>query len=146
MLRTAIVGAIAALLLPATLVAATPTPASAGRDFKPWGYTRAPDQVLRSGCHNYRYTYKVDPPGFRWAAEVFLIDPRGVGLASAAFLKGGDPKQGSETWRICRASTKPGRFKMKMKVTYCEERECRSPTDPRRGYVKPSYFRLTRPG
>jgi hypothetical protein len=143
-LRTSIAGSSAALALAAGLLVAAAPSADAQPDYKPWGSTRAPDQVLRNGCHKYRFHYKITAPTHSWAAEFFLVNPNGRGLTSSAVLSESDPEQGWLRWTICRASTVYGRHKIRMKVTYNPEPE--DPTaDNIDGFVKPSFFRLTRP-
>jgi hypothetical protein len=142
-LRTSIGGAGAALILMCGLGAATP-PAAADDHWKPWGATRAPDQTLRPGCHKYRYHYRVSPPTNSWMAEIFLVNRKGIGVASDAVLSESDPAKGWLKWRICRPSTVYGKHKIKMKVTYDPDPGDDTP-DVVSGWVKPSYFRLTRP-
>ena len=40
-----------------------------------YGHVGAPDRVLRSGCHDYRYHYVVTTPTRDWTLETFLRDP-----------------------------------------------------------------------
>jgi hypothetical protein len=142
LLRRSIAGSGAALMLSAGLVAGAP-PATAHDHWKPWGATRAPDQVLRAGCHGYRYHYRVSPPTDSWAAEFFLVNPNGRKIASEAIASESDPDRAWLKWTICRPSTVYGRHKIKMKVTYIDPED---PTpDSVSGWVKPSTFRLTRP-
>ncbi len=141
-LRTSIMGSAAVLMLAAGLVTGVP-PAAAHDHWKPWGATRAPDQTLRPGCHRYRYHYRVSPPTNSWAAEIFLINRKGRGVASMAIDSASDPKRGWRKWTICRASTVYGRHKIKMKVTYNPQPKDPTP-DVIAGWVKPSKFRLTR--
>jgi hypothetical protein len=144
-LRTSIVGSSAALLLTGGLLTSVPSPAAAHDHWKPWGYIKAPDQKLRAGCHRYVYRYKVDPPTNDWAAEMFLVNPRGVGIASYAVSNNSDPAKDRLRWStpLCRASLRPGRYKVKMKVTWNPD-----PGDPTpdnvEGWVHPSRFRLYR--
>lgn len=147
MLRRTIAGAGATALL-ATAVVAGITPSAGAqieqqRDFKPWGSTSARDQVLRRGCHHYAYHYEIHAPTNYWAAEIFLVNPRRVGLASDAIDTNSDPDKGNLSFVICRPSTVYGEHKIRMKVTYCSDRDCREPSHA--GFVKPSTFRLTRP-
>lgn len=144
-MRTAIVGAIAALLLPIGLVSSTTTTAvSAGRDFKAWGNVAAPDQVLRSGCSTYRFRYKIDrAQRNRWAAEFFVVGPNGQGIHAPAVLEGANPPRGRQKFEACRPTVTFGRYKIRMKVTWCEQ-DCRGEGDKREGFVKPTTFRLTR--
>jgi hypothetical protein len=134
MLRRAIAGSSAGLLLAGLLVSAAPASAR----HQPWGSTSAENQKLRKGCRYYPYTYRVTPPVDDWVAELFLVGPRGGRVASAAFDRFSDPAVGRARWRICRPSVVPGRFKIKMKVTYLDG------YDLHEGWVAPSYFRLSR--
>jgi hypothetical protein len=81
MRRSAIASSSAALLLASLLVSAPP----ASADYQPWGSTSAEKQRLRNGCRYYAYTYRVHPPVDDWAAEVFLVGPKGGQIASAVF-------------------------------------------------------------
>ena len=134
MLRRLIAGSSAGLLLAAGLVGS-----SAGAAYEPWGSTRAADQVLKSSCAHYPYRYRIDPPTDDWAAEIFLVGPRGGRIASAALDVNSDPAAGIEHWRLCRPSLTPGRYKIRMKITYLVDHY-----DKYGGFVKPSYFRLLR--
>ena len=154
MLRTATLGTLSLLLgltlglgaLGSSSTGATPVSSTASTDtaddtarFKPWGRTRAPDQVLRKGCRYYKYHYAVKPPSADWTAEIFLIEPGGNTLAHAVYSPDSDPAVGNRHWRICRATTTPGRFRMRMKIVWYDN------YDGHVGWVRPSYFRLTRP-
>jgi len=143
-LRRLLVASGAALALTAGLLVASVPAAPAKPSYQPWGATRAPDKVLRGGCHKYRFHYRVDAPSSSWAAEFFLVNRRGVGIANAAVMSEADPAKGWLRWTICRPSTVFGRHKIRMKVTYNPK-----PKDPTAdnvsGWVKPSFFRLKRP-
>ncbi len=78
MKRLATVLVAVAALLSAGLTA----PADAGNPNL--GRLRANDQVLRKGCHNYRYAYQVTARAEEWALETFLRDPTGEIIASNA--------------------------------------------------------------
>ena len=130
----------AAVALPALTLVFGTLAAAPAQAYKDWGHTRAPNGTLERGCNNYPYRYVVDPPRDEWQAETFLIDPRGRRLASGTFDSGSEPNRGKARWRLCRASTSPGRFKIRMKVTWYE-----ATGDPHVGWVKPSYFRLRKP-
>lgn len=108
------------------------SPAGAGNP--EFGRTWARDKVLRAGCHDYRYQYKVKPPEGDWALETFLIDPRRKEVGAGQMLFNSDPARGSSTFRICRRTTVPGRFKIKGKLTYAGGDEER--------WTKPGYFRM----
>jgi hypothetical protein len=132
MLRRVIAGTSAGLLLAVGLVG----PSTAQAEFEPWGSTSAPDQFLKPSCASYAYHYRIDPPIDDWAAELFLSGPNGVKIASAALDIDSDAAAGKLHWRLCRASLKPGRYKIRMRVTWLDGYE------KHEGYVKPSYFRL----
>ena len=102
------------------------------------------DGVLRAGCHDYRFQYRVRPgnvqPGNDWSVEFFVVDRRGEGVASAVKDSEIDPKRGSARFGLCRTSTVPGRFKIRGKLSVYD------------GYalvdvvwIKPARFRLRRP-
>ena len=143
--RKSIAGAGSALLLAGGLLVSVPSPAAAHDHWKPWGYIKAPDQKLRAGCHRYVYRYKVDLPVDDWAAEMFLIGPRGRGIASFAAASQSDPAKDRLRWStpLCRPWLKPGRYKLKMKVTWNPD-----PGDPTPdnvdGWVRPRTFRIYR--
>jgi hypothetical protein len=143
-LRKSLAGSSAALALATGLLVSAAPEAPAAPHYKPWGSVRAPDQVLRDGCHRYRFHYRMNPPTNSWAAEFFLVNPNGHGLTSTAILTESDPAKGWKKFTICRASTVYGRHKIRMKVTYDPQ-----PSDPTSdnvdGWVKPGFFRLTRP-
>jgi hypothetical protein len=133
MLRRLIAFSSAGLLLAGGLVGS-----SAVAAYEPWGGTHAKDQVLKPSCAHYPYRYRIAPPIDDWAAELFLVGPNGVPIASAAFDVDSDPAVGKAFFRLCRPSVTPGRHKIRMKITYLDGYE------KYEGYVKPSYFRLTR--
>jgi len=147
-LRRMIAAAGAAVVLSSGLFTSAPaTGAAVGYDEdnpKTWGSTRAPDQVLRKGCHRYRYHYRVNVPD--WAGEVFLVNPNGRRIATDVVFVASEPRSG---WRrfttdICRASTPYGRYKIQMKVTWNPDEGDPTP-DNIDGFVKPSFFRMKRP-
>ena len=80
--------------------------------------TYAQNGTLLSGCHSYRYSYRLAPPTEIWGLETTLIDPRGKAVASGAFLSGSDPTVGKGIFRFCKPTTTPGRFKIRAKFTY----------------------------
>ncbi len=148
-LRTRFAVAGAALLLSSGLVAATPTTAAApGYDVdnpKTWGATRAPDQVLRKGCHRYRYHYRIDVPD--WAAEIILVNPRGVELTNDVIFHVTEPRRAWRRWStvICRASTVYGKHRIKMKITWDPDQGSDPTPDNIDGWTKVSSFRFKRP-
>ena len=133
MLRIIIASASTGLLL--TLGSVAPV---AGAAYVDWGSTSANDQVLKPGCRSYHYRFEIDPPSDNWAAEIFLIGPNRARVSSAALIAASDPSPGKGVFRLCRASLVAGTYKMRMKITYKDGYEKFD------GFVKPSYFRLTR--
>lgn len=138
LLRKALATSATAALLASGLVGAG-QPAAGADGFKPYGSSGAPDQKLRKGCRAYTYRYRVTVPSDEWAVEIFLVGPKGGGVASGAFLSAADPDVGTAKFRLCRPSIIAGRYKIRMKVTYKEGLETFE-----EGFVKPSFFRLER--
>ena len=133
LLRRIIVGTCAGLLLSAgSLVPAT------GVDYVPGGRTAAIDQLLKPGCRHYHYRFRIDPPTDNWAAELFLVGPKGLGLGTAAYQGPQDPGLGRAAFRLCRSSITAGKYTIRMKITY------KDGYDKYEGWVKPSHFRLLR--
>ena len=108
------------------------------RDRRDFGRTGAPDGVLRSGCHRYRYHSKVTTPTDDWTLETFLVDRTGETIASGAYFTDSDPATNRRAvFRFCRYSTKPGRFTIRAKVHWYGEYG-----DGHRVWLEPSHFRL----
>jgi hypothetical protein len=82
-----------------------------------WGSIIGTNGVLKRGCHRYAFTYAIVPPDGIWAIEVFISGPGFKHLAASAFLDGFDPKTGSGRYKLCRVTTRPGRFKIEAKVS-----------------------------
>jgi len=133
MLRTLIASAGTGLLITAGTLAPAPSIAD-----EPWGGTSAADQLLKPGCRHYHYRFRVNPPTDNWAAETFLIGPKGGKISSGALLAPSDPSPGRATFRLCRPSIIAGKYKIRMKITY------KDGYDKYEAFVKPSYFRLMR--
>ncbi len=115
-----------ALALALGLVSATLTaPVAAGNG--DYGRTWRKDGTLRPGCHHYRFQYRVRPEavlaGSRddWAAEFFVVDPGGRGLGTVAKDSDIDPRRGSGRIRLCRESTRPGRFTIRGKLSVYDD-------------------------
>ncbi|NPC96524.1 hypothetical protein [Nocardioides sp. zg-DK7169] len=125
-------------LLATGLTLATPGPAHAHR--ADWGKIARPDGVLRRGCHDYAYRYRFTPPDGDWAVETFLIGPGGRPLASDVLMSGHDETRGRTWFRLCRTGTRPGRFRIKGKMTIQN-----GPLEAESGWVLPARFRLRRP-
>ncbi len=147
-LRKTLATAGTVLLLTTGLIASAPTTMGAPRydvdKPKTWGATRAPDQVLKNGCHRYRYHYRIDVPD--WAAEIFLINRNGRTVTHDVIFHASEPRKASRRWSsvICRASTVYGKHRIKMKITWNQQSDDPTP-DNIDGYVKRSTFRLMRP-
>ena len=134
-----------ALLVAVGLVAASlPAPAVAGD--ADYGRTWRKDGTLRPGCHDYRFRYRVKPAavlegaGDDWSAEFFLVDPRGQGLATVAKDSDIDPRRGHGTYRVCRETTRPGRFKIRGKLSVYDSGQLEDEV-----WIKVGRFRLRRP-
>ena len=126
---------LAGLLTGTLLVLGTPAATAGDADF---GRMWRKDGVLKAGCHNYKYHYRVKPPKPDWALETFLVDPAKETIASGGVISDVDPKRGSETFRFCKYNTRPGKFKLRGKLTY------RDGYDQWVVWVKPGFFRLRR--
>lgn len=89
-----------------------------------YGRTFADNGVLKRGCRTYRYSYEIMPPedGY-WVLETFIIGPKGKRLASGAFMEGYDEISATAPYRICRATTRPGVFKIEAKLSTGENNE-----------------------
>lgn len=113
---------------------------TATRQRSSYGRTSAPDGTLRSGCHNYRYGYRVRPPTGDWTLETFLRDRTGDGIASGVFISGTDPRAQHTHFRFCRYSTVAGRFTIRALMHWY------GPTGAdHQVWLEPSHFRLSRP-
>ena len=90
-------------------------------------------------CAHYPYRYVIDPPTDDWAAEIFLVGPKGGPHRERGARRQLRSRDGHRHWRLCRPSLTPGRYKIRMKITYLVDHY-----DKYEGFVKPSYFRLKR--
>ena len=124
---------IAGLLTGTLLVLGMPAATAGDLDF---GRVWRKDGVLKSGCHNYKYQYRVKSPQPDWALETFLVDPTRETIANGGFASNADPRRGSGTFRFCKYSTRAGKFKIRGKLTYYEG------WDKTVVWVKPGFFRL----
>ena len=139
MLRTMTARVGTAAMLASLVVVSAPTSSEAARDFKPWGKASSKNHVLKRGCHDYTYRYKINAPTDQWSAEIFFVAPNGIGLAAATLDTNADKDKGKRKLTVCRHSAQYGRYTIKMKITYSEGRTIRE------GFVKPTKFRFTRP-
>ena len=119
LLGTAVVAT--ALVAPApSTVAAAParTDPMAGLDAHPeWGRVIGKSGVLKRGCRTYTYTYSIAPPEGIWALEVFISGPGLKRLAAGAFAYGYDPLSGTGHYKLCKMTTRYGRFTIDAKVS-----------------------------
>ena len=130
----------------------TTVPANAIAGSSDYGHAWREDGVLRVGCHDYTFQYRVKPgnvhPGENWAVELFLTDGRGQGVGTVIKDSAIDPKRGHGEYRICRNTAKPGRFKIRGKLSVDTPDDGNPLTPPEMDTVKwiePGIFRLRRP-
>jgi hypothetical protein len=136
-MRRTLAAAVVTLAL-ATGSVALASPADAD-EHPEWGTTSAPSGVLKKGCHHYTYSYDIQPPDGTWSLETFIIGPNGKHLFNAAFLGPYDPKQNTARFRLCKASTRYGRFTIEAKLSVQNGDEYVE------GSLPSSHFRLHRP-
>jgi hypothetical protein len=105
-----------------------------------WGKVTGKSGVLRRGCRKYTYTYSIDPPEGIWALEVFIIGPGGKHLANSAFAYGYDPETGTGHYKLCKATTRYGRFTIEAKVSVDD-----GSGDITEGRLPADHYRLHRP-
>lgn len=103
-----------------------------------WGRTAADNGVLKRRCRNYRYSYEITPPKGDWALETFLIGPGRTPLGSGAMAIGTDPNTGTDKFRICRPSTRPGVFRIRAFLSVQDS----SGDDYQSGWLPVTKFRL----
>ncbi len=131
MLRTSLVAVAAGLALTLSLGSAPATASTAK-----YGHTAAPDRVLKPSCHNYGYRFRVKTPTNDWMLETFLVDPRGETIASGVLGAPAQSKKDRSHFRFCRNTTRPGKFKIRAKISWWDGDEKHT------AWFKPSYFRL----
>lgn len=103
-----------------------------------WGTITGHGGVLRRGCKTYSYDYDIQPPEEgTWALEVFISDPNGEYVGGGAFEEDFDPERNTGHYKVCRNTTRYGRFTIKAKLTVN--------SDDRGGQLPPDHFRLRRP-
>jgi hypothetical protein len=111
-----------------------------------YGHVGARDGTLRAGCHRYRYHYVVKPGSADWTLETWLSDPRGKPRGAGDLFAGSDPKEGHDSFGLCRASVVPGRFTITARLRWYTPGTL--PTDPLTRHTvwfRPAHFRLSRP-
>ena len=126
--------------VPAASVAQPPDPL-AGLTLHPeWGSITGKGGVLKHGCRKYTYSYSVPPPEGIWALEVFISGPGFKHLAAGAFIDGFDAKTGTGHYKLCRVTTRYGRFTIEAKVSSDD-----GPGHITEGLLPPDTFQLRRP-
>ncbi|WP_432479359.1 hypothetical protein [Nocardioides sp. GXQ0305] len=96
------------------------------------------DGVLAPGCHDYGFRYRVRPGNNDWGLELFLVGPGREGLGTVNRLSENDPKRGRARFEVCRSSTRPGKFRIRGKLTVIRG------FDTDKHWIKPARFRLRR--
>lgn len=124
MLRRFASSTIAVAALVAGLATVPAAPASADHDpvegltvHPEWGSVTGTSGVLRRGCHGYDFRYSIDPPEGDWVLEVFITGPGRLHVTSGAYFSGSDPLTGTDRFKLCRASTRPGTFTIQAKLS-----------------------------
>jgi hypothetical protein len=149
MFATAAATALALVLAPSPVEAA-PTPLPGARSPDPlagltlhpeWGTVTGKSGVLKRGCRKYTYTYSIQPPEGIWAIEIFISGPGLKHLAAGAFMDGYDPKSGTGHYKLCRVTTKYGKFRIEAKVS-----SDNGSGHLTQGRLPPDTFRLRAPG
>ena len=103
-----------------------------------WGKTSTKAHVLKRSCRNYGYSYAITPPEGEWGLEIFVVGPGRVHLFSDAFVIGMNPTVNRDKFRICRASTRPGVFKIRALLSV----QTKSGKDYQQGWLPVTKFRL----
>jgi hypothetical protein len=139
-----LVRTLVSLLLGCGLLVAAPATAGDADYGRVW----RDDGVLRHGCHTYRFRYRVRPGNDNWVAEFFLRGPGGEGLGTAAKDSDLHRTRGRGRFTICHQSTRPGRFRIRGKLSIHHEEDLNPltpPQEPTVKWVKPARFRLRAP-
>ncbi len=124
----------------AMLVTLFASPAEAHRDADViGGNTAGLDGILHKGCHRYFFAYAVQVPTEDWTLEVSIVDRRGQGVASFAYIGPSDPKTRTTEFRLCRNATVPGKFRIRSVLNWYDD-----PSVPIPAYVPVTRFRLAR--
>jgi hypothetical protein len=141
-MRRAVTRGIGAVALVAGALTASPADASEPVELKPeWGTISAENGVLKRGCRDYGYDYRITAPDRGdWDLNVTLVGPGGKELWFGYLYEGANPDEGTTTFRLCRAKTRPGRYKLKAVVSVQVHNEVTA------GRLKTEKFRLRRAG
>ena len=95
------------------------------------GSVHSGDGRFEHGCQSHPYRYRVRPRGSDWSLEIFLIDPRGKQIATGYEWKGADPKRGRGRFEFCSQSTRPGKFRVRSRLTWDDGMEHQKWLEPR---------------
>lgn len=124
----------------ATVMALAVAPAAGAHDSEViGGNTAALDATLQKGCHRYYFAYVVQVPTEDWSMEISIVDRQGNAVASFAFLGPLDPKTQTTGFTLCRASTVPGKFRIRSVLNWYDD-----PAEPIAAHVPVTRFRLAR--
>ena len=82
-----------------------------------WGSITGHSGRLKRGCRQYAFSYAITPPDGVWALEVFIVAPGDKNIAAGAFLDGYDPTAGTGHYKLCKATTRHGQFRIEAKVS-----------------------------
>ena len=112
-----------------------------------YGRVSRGDGVLRQGCSDYRFRYRVRPGRHDWGVEFFLVGPGREGLATEVKLSNHHRKRGRGLFEVCRSATRPGAFRIRGKLTINREEQLFPPraAEQEVHWVRPARFRLRRP-
>ena len=103
-----------------------------------WGSTSAPNAVLRRGCKKYEYSYDITPPPGNWMLEIRIKGPSGKRVAAGVWMDP-DPLRATIPYRLCKATTRRGRFTIRAYLSVQNNDEMVE------GWLPESHFRLHRP-
>ena len=140
-LHHAVLTLLVALVAVPGLTAVSAAPATSAEPLvRPdWGSTSAPDAKIKRSCHQYAYSYAITPPAGDWALETFLVAPSGKAAGSGYFVTGKDGLTGTSTWRLCKRSTKGGRYTIRALLSV------QNGTELVEGWLPDSTFKLRKP-
>ncbi|CAN5662851.1 hypothetical protein BH11ACT8_BH11ACT8_35880 [soil metagenome] len=138
MMNRILVGVLVAVALTAstTVIQAGLTDPAGAASSSRWGQAAAKDQTIKRGCRDYPFHYRINAPGDAWMAEMTLVNPNGRKVGTHTFESAEDRASDRATFELCKATTRPGRYRIAMKVTSYDARTAST----RR--AKPATFRL----
>ena len=82
------------------------------------GSVHSGDGTFRNGCQSHGYRYRVRPGGSDWELELFLVEAGGKQVSTGYEWKGRDPKRGRGRFEFCSQSTRPGKFRVRSRLTW----------------------------